>query len=102
VRRWTHAVVDAGQVFDVRIVVQIEVDSIPARLEVDLSAEAIDAVCLKHVVLFWNIVSSVNTTETYSVGDWTGVEVGQGGTVVRALPTVPCDHPEPWWKRHGV
>lgn len=79
---WTRAIVDARDIRNVRGVRQIEVLTIPAGLEIDLCAHAVDAVGVEHVVLFWNSVSLVYAAETYPVGNWPSVLIRQGRRVV--------------------
>lgn len=57
--------IDAGYICNVGRVFKIQVDPIPARLKIDLSSHAIDAIGSKQIVFFWYIVSFVNAAETY-------------------------------------
>lgn len=66
-RRWTHAIVDTRKIINMGIIVEVEVHSVPTRLEIDLCPHPVTAIGVKHVVLFWNIVSVVYTMKTYPV-----------------------------------
>lgn len=63
--RWTNPIINSGQIGYVTLIFKIEIHTIPAGLEIDLSSHPVDTVGIEHVVLFWNIVSFVNTMETY-------------------------------------
>jgi hypothetical protein len=45
-----------------------EIDTIPARLEINLCSHAVDAIGIEHVVLFWYIVILIYTMKTHPVG----------------------------------
>lgn len=101
--RWrADAVVDARQICNVGVVLEIEVLAVPTGLEVDLGSHAIHTVGSKHIVLFWNIVSIVDAVETYSVGHRPCVQICQCRAVVGSLPAVPREHLEAGRKRNRI
>lgn len=69
------AVVEAGHVFDVAVILFVEIDSVPAGLEVNLSAQTVDAACCRHAWLLFargDIEASIADTvslRTLAVGD---------------------------------
>lgn len=56
-------------------VLKVQVLSVPTRLEVELSSQAVHAIGPVNVMGLWNIVSFVDASETYSVGYWPDVVV---------------------------
>lgn len=101
-RRRADAIVDARQISNVGVVLEIEVLAVPTRLEVDLGSHAIHTVGPKHIVLFCDIVSLVDAVETYPVGHRPCVQIGQRRAVVGSLPAVPREHFEPNRKRNRI
>ncbi len=90
----TIAVVDAGCICNMRIVCQIRVLPVPARLEVDLSSETIQAISLIDVVGIWTIISFVYAAETYPVSNRPDVVVRQRIGVIMSKLWITRDHPE--------
>jgi hypothetical protein len=70
--RRTCAIVDATEICNMFRIGEIEILTIPARLEIDLCPHTIDtALCIAHVMWIWiDIVSSIYAAETYPVSDW--------------------------------
>lgn len=78
------------------VVWEVVVDSIPARLEMNLSAETVLAIGLIHHWRFWHWRSS-KTGEADTVTNGSRVLISQRG-VVRASESVTGEHSEAWWK----
>lgn len=81
-RRWTDTIVDARKVCYMSIVGEVQVDPVPAGLEVELCSPSIHAVCVIDVMGFWNVISGVYATETYPVRDRTDVHICQVSGIV--------------------
>lgn len=93
VRGRTFPIVDAGHVRHVRVIGLVEINAVPAGLELDLRAQAIDALRAAHGRRFRH-GGGVQARETHAVGHGAGVEVGFGGRGVGAQGAVVGNHAE--------
>lgn len=89
----TEAIIYPAHVSDVTIIALIQINAIPARLEMDLRAQAIAASRVRHQ---WSLFAwiFVKTSETDAVGDRSAIFVGLGGLLVGARGDVSRHHAE--------
>jgi hypothetical protein len=99
---WANTIINFREVGDVLRVLQIQIDAIPAGLEVQLSAQAIHTVSFVHVMCFIEIIVCVDATKRYSVCNWPRVQVSQRSGVIGPLQRVARNHLKPWWKGHSA
>ena len=97
---WANTIVYFREVSDMLRVLQIQIDAIPAGLEVQLSAQAIHTVGFVQVMCFIEIIVCVDATKRYSVCNWPRVQVSQCSGVIGPLQGVARSHLKSWWKGH--
>ena len=93
------AVVDPGQVGHVRVVLFVEVDAVPAGLELDLGPQPVGAVRVGHQRGF-RLRGVVQAGEADAVGDRSVGFVGCRRGLVGAEGFVARDHAEAWGEGH--
>lgn len=71
-----------------------QVLSVPARGEVDLRSEPVHTIRWSDVMGFWNVVSFVNTAETYLICHRPNVVVSQHEVVVMSQVGIARYHSE--------
>ena len=100
------AIVYRALVRNVRVVLLVEFFSIPAALEMDLSAHALGAFGVVHPGFLDNVGTGINAIETDTVGDWaTGiifVAPGHRFVVVASSGFIARQNHEAFWERYRL
>lgn len=101
----TDTVVDLAHVIDVSIVVQIQINTVPAGLKLNLGTESIRTICPVNGGCLWPRLSvqavEANTVRERSTGD-RGVVKGHGLVVIRSGERVSRKHLETSREWHDV
>ena len=102
VTRWADTIVDSTLVSDVRVVLLVQIPSIPAALEVDLSTHAVPTLCAVHVRLLDRlIVQAVKTDSICNGSAWVFFcAVCHGRVVVASCRFVSGEDHETFGERH--